>query len=424
MTNKNYEPGDVNIVKVVLTKIGAGEQIPVDIKPQLLSMSIYEDIEQPTMVLEIAMVDSINLVQDYPIAGEEMISVSFYTPGRDNPTKLNFMTYSVESTGTAPTAKGSIYLIKAVSPAHFYNSSQLVEKSYKDTIDEIVNDIVKTTLNNSTSGSTRVSVEKTKGIIPFTVPRLNPFQAIDLLRQKAVSSEFASGGAYVFFENQFGYQFKSIEGLLKEGKNSIATKEFTYAPDTNSDKERQQYSFRNILRYNHLGKFNSIEKLNSGTISNVVRSFDMLTKNSEVIDFKLPEKAKTFTTTENKSRLPNSSEFLEKYSKGAPKKYFLAKDTSRGNDYIDASLGAKTAYAALMNQNAVRILVHGDSYLAAGDLLKLNIPEVSGTTEKKNIDRNNSGNYLVTKLRHILTMEEGGKPKHQISMDCVRMGYK
>jgi hypothetical protein len=102
----------------------------------------------------------------------------------------------------------------------------------------------------------------------------------------------------------------------------------------------------------------------------------------------------------------------------------MAKDTSRGNDYIDSTIGSKSAYAALLNQNAVRILVYGDSYLAAGDLIQLNLPETAGTTEKKNMDRNNSGNYLVTKLRHILTMEEGGKPKHQISIDCVRMGYK
>lgn len=424
MTIKNYEPGDVNIVKVVVQKTSPGAQIPVDIRPQLLSMSIYEDIEEPTMILEIAMVDSINLVQDYPITGEEIISISFYTPGRDNPTKLNFMTYSVESTGTAPSSKGSIYLIKAVSPAHYFSASQLVEKSYKDTVDNIVKDIIKTTLQNSPSGSTKMSVEPTKGLLPITIPRLPPFQAIDFLRQKAVSAEFASGGSYVFFENQFGYQFKSIEGLLKDGKNDIQSKEFTYAPDTNSDKDRQQYSFRNIIRYNHLGKFNSIDKLNSGVMTNVVRAFDILTKSTETTDFKLGEKAKNFVTTENKSRLPNSSEFIEKYSKSSPRKFFLAKDTSRGNDYIDASLGSKTAYAALLNQNAVRILIHGDNYIAAGDLIKLNLPETSGTTEKKTSDRNSSGNYLVTKLRHIITMEEGGKPKHQISIDCVRMGYK
>lgn len=424
MSAKNYEPGDVNIIKVVLQKTASGSQLPVDIKPQMLSMSIYEDIEEPSMVVELTMIDSINLVQDYPIVGEEIISVSFFTPGRDNPTKLNFLVYSVESTGTSPTSKGSIYILKGVSPAHYFNSSELVEKSYKDTVDEIVKDIIKTTLQGSQYSTKNVNVEKTKGILPLTIPRLKPFQAIDLLRQKAVSAEFASGGSFVFFENQYGYQFKSIEGILKEGKQEVKTKVFTYAPDTGSDNDRKQYSFRNIIRYNHLGKFDSIEKLNSGIVVNTVQSFDILTKMSETTEFKLSEKAKTFVTTENNARLPNSNEFIEKYSKSAAKKFFMAKDTSRGDDYIHTNIGSKSAYASLLNQNAVRILVHGDNYLSAGDLIELNLPETSGTTEKKINDRNNSGNYLITKLRHILTMEEGAKPKHQISIDCVRMGYK
>lgn len=424
MTNKTYEPGDVNILKITLRKNGSGSQIPVDIRSQMLSMSVYEDIEEPSMLLELTMVDSINLVQDYPIVGEEIISVSFFTPGRDNPTKLDFYVYNVESTGTSPTAKGSIYILKAVSPCHYYNASELIEKSYKDTIDEMVKDILKTTLSNSSAGSNKYTVEKTKGILPLTVPRLKPFEAIDFLRQKAISAEFASGGSFVFFENQFGHQFKSVEALLKEGKQDIQSKVFTYAPDTISDKERQQYAFRNIIRYTHLGKFDSIEKINSGVVVNTVQAFDILTKQVATTKFNLSEKAKSFVSTDNKGRLPNSTEFVEKYSKSASKKFFMAKDSSRGDDYIDTNLGSKSAYASLLNQNAVRILIYGDSYLTAGDLIQLDLPELSGTTEKKVSDRNNSGNYLITKLRHILTMEEGGKPKHQISLDCVRMGYK
>ena len=45
---------------------------------------------------------------------------------------------------------------------------------------------------------------------------MQPFEAVDLLRQKAVSKEFPSGGAYVFYENQYGVQFRSIENIIKE----------------------------------------------------------------------------------------------------------------------------------------------------------------------------------------------------------------
>lgn len=424
MTNKSYEPGDINITGVTLSKLRSSTHKTVDLKAQIISMSIYEDLEEPSMLLELVLVDSLNLVQDYPIVGEEIIVVNFHTPGRENPTKKGFLTYSIEGTGVHPSGKGSIYTIKAVTPLHFLNVSTLIEKSYNDSIDNIVTDIIKTCVNQSDVKQTKVKVEKTKGLIPITIPRLNPFEAIDLLRQKAVSADFPSGGSFVFFENQYGIQFKSIEGLCKDGKEDIASKTFTYATDTKSDKSREQYSFRNILRYNHLGKFDSIEKIARGSMKNIVKSFDVHSKSVQTTTFNLGEKAKLFTATDKKATLPNSVSFIEEQTKTAATKFYVPKDSSKGNDFIDDAMGLKQAYSTLLNQNAVRILIHGDSYLAVGDLVELNLPEVSGTTEKKTKDRFNSGNYIITKLRHMITTEEGNKPKHQIAMDCARMGYK
>ena len=423
MTAKHIEPGDINIIKIELSKL-SGSQRNINLLPQVLSMSIYEDINEPSMMLEITMVDSINLVQDYPIIGEELISISVHTPGRENPTKIGFLIFSVDSTGVHPTSKASTYTIKAVTPIHFFSAATLIEKTYNSTVDEIVTDIIRTTTASSTVKTSKLFVEKTKGLVPITIPKLNPFQAIDMLRQKAISAEYQSGGSFLFFENQFGMQFRSIEGLLEEGKKQIASKSFTYAPDTSSDKTRMQYAFRNILRFKNTGKFDSIEKMESGVITGFVESLDIFTKQKDKIEFKLAEKAKTFTSTDNKSKLPNSNEFIERISQTPGKRFYMTKDSSKGNDFIDVNFSTKFAYLKLLNQNSVRVLVHGDTYLAAGDLIELNLPEVSGTTEKKNFDSFNSGNYLITRLRHIITVEEGGKPKHSISMDCARMGYK
>ena len=198
---------------------------------------------------------------------------------------------------------------------------------------------------------------------------------------------------------------------------------FTYAPDTLSDKQRRKFTFRNILRYNHISKFDSISKVNNGVLNNVVKSFDVLTKQTEDVNFKLSENARNFMSTDNRSSLPNSNKFFNKFQNNGTS-YFVPKDSSRDPDYVDSTMGYKSSYSMLLNENIVRILIHGDSYLCAGDLIELNLPEVSGTTEKKTKDRMNSGNYLITKLRHILTIGNEGKPKHKIALDCLRMGYK
>lgn len=421
MSSITYEPGDVRIVKALLTK--PGKPYSIDVRAQMINVSIFEDIEQPSMMLEMLMQDSINLVQDFPIIGEEILEITFLTPGREKPTKLSFQVYSVEGTSVAPTAKASMYVIKAVSLIHYYNIYNSVSKSYTTSISEMVEDIIKSIAASTDKKSIRTFIEPTKGIVPITIPRMQPFAAIDMLRQKAVSKEFSSGGAFVFFENQYGVQFRSIEGIITDNKKSISSKVFTHFPDTKSDKEREQYKFRNIINYQHLGRFDTVNKLQRGLLNTEVQSFDILTKTLTTDSYSLSENARLFPSVDKKGKLPNTTEFITKYEKTAPSRFVVPKDTARGDDYIHSTLGLKNTYSLLLNQNVIRILVPGDNYLSAGDVIEVNLPEVSGTTEKKTKDRLSSGNYLVTKLRHNITMEEGGKPKHSVSMDCVKVGY-
>lgn len=420
--NNTYEPGDIKILKIELLNPQTGAK--VDIRGQIAYLAIFEDIEEPSMMLEAMINDSVNLAQDFPIIGEEIINITYVTPARENPTRLSFNVFSIEGTNVSPTSRSSMYFIKAVSPIHLFNAFGVIEKTYNTIISEMVEDILKTAAGNTEKKNLRTFVEKTKGMVPVLIPSLAPFEAVDFLRQKAVSAEFPSGGAFVFFENQYGIQFRSIEGLLKDGKTSIDSKKFTYYPGTGLDKSRQNYAFRNLLNYVHLNKFDTIDKIQSGSLSTEVESFDLLTKDVQLETYKLSESARLFTSTENKSKLPNSNQFINRLEKSSPSRVIMTKDTSKGNDFIDATIGLKSIYANFLNQNGLRALVYGDNYLSVGDVVEIKLPETSGTTEKKTSDRLNSGNYLITKLRHQITIEEGNKPKHYCSFDCVRIGYK
>lgn len=420
----NAEPGDIDVRKVELKKWTRADSVAIDIKPQIAEINIFEDLEQPSMIADILLVDSLNLVQDFPIIGEESITITYVTPGRENPTRKTFFVFSIENTGSSPSGKGSTYTIKAVTPTHYFCSGLKVVKTYRDTIDSIVTDILKTAANQNKFSTVKVVVEKTKGILPITIPSLHPFEAVDLLRQKAVSRDIPSGGAFVFFENQYSLNFKSIESLITDGKKDLGSKTFTFFPNTNANKEATSFAFRNILRYNHISKFDTMEKLMNGAIVNTVESFDLLTKAISSSTYKLSEKARFITSTDNKSSIPNSNQFLEKFNNASALDFFVPKDSSRNEDFLDSNLGFKKGYSSLINNNVVRILINGDNYITSGEVIKLNLPELSGTTERKNKDRLNSGNYLITKLRHRITSSEGGKFKHQISCDCARLGYK
>ncbi|NBP56713.1 hypothetical protein EBU71_09310 [bacterium] len=371
MTSKYYEPGDVKLVKVILTK--PGRPYSVDIRAQMISASIFEDIEEPSMYLEILFQDSINLVQDFPIIGEEIIDITFMTPGRDNPTKLSFKLFSIEGTNNAPSSKASMYVIKAVSQIHFFNIFNNVSKSYNTVISSMVEDILRQAAYSTEKMSVRSYIEPTKGIVPITIPRMKPFAAIDMLRQKAVSLEYPSGGVFVFYENQYGMQFRSIENLLREGKSSIKSKSFTHAPNTSSDKERDRFAMRNIINYLHLGKFDTVRKMQKGLLNTEVQSFDVLTKETRVDNYNLSDNTRFLVSTDDKGKLTNTNEFISKNERTSPNRFVVPKDTARGNDYIHQTIGIKNALTLLLNQNIVRILVYGDNYLAVGDVIEMNL---------------------------------------------------
>jgi hypothetical protein len=76
----------------------------------------------------------------------------------------------------------------------------------------------------------------------------------------------------------------------------------------------------------------------------------------------------------------------------------------------------------MFNQNIIRCQIYGDNYLSVGDMVTINLPDTSGTTEKKVGDTVFSGNYMITKLRHMIYQVDR-KFKYDIAMDCNKIGY-
>lgn len=412
---KQYEPGDIKVISIRLTN--TNKSASIDIRAQVISFSIFEDIEQPTLYAELTMVDALNLVKDFPIIGEEDLEIVYITPGREKPSKYKFRTYSVDGTVNNSTGKSSAYVLKCVSNEHFINSVQSVDKGYNNTVAEMVADI----LLNEIKTKKPVTIEATRGLIPITLPALNPLAAIDFLRQKAVSKR-ASGGVFVFFENQYGLSFVTLEKLIEEGSKTINSRVFTYSPDTISDKQRQAYAFRNLQRFEHLSKFDTIDKMSGGMFKNTVRSFDLLSKEFGETLFELDKQAHKFETGDKASKLPNTQKIINESVAGRPYYTFTPKDSSKGNDFIADLSGYRHAFVKLFNQNVTRCMAYGDNYLTVGDMIQLNLPDTSGTTEKKSNDARFSGKYMITKLRHIITQEDK-KFKHNIAFDCNKIGF-
>lgn len=412
MTQNYFEPGDVKLSFLEIASKPTGARMsPYD---QLVSASIYEDITQPTMMAEFHFNDSINILGDLPINGEETIKISVNTPGV-SPTDYVFDTVKIDGSSVDDNNKGQSYTLKAVSPEHLVNSRVNVRESLKGRIDQGVQ-----TLYGYLNSSKQLYADTCKGECVTLIAFQPPFVGIDMLRRRAVHPTYASS-AFVFFENQQGFHFKCMESLIERGQGSVGSRIFNYSNDPASDKTSEQQSYRSIIEYENVSRTDVNRKIASGGLNILTRSYDFL--NKEITDTPTTYNSQwgKYKKSDAKSLDQVTSRTIGDHGGEPALTFFIPDDKSRPDTFIPEMLGQRMMYAAHLNEVTLRIMVHGDTSLMVGDTIEINIPEPKGMTGRTEEMKYLSGKYLIKALHHMFNF--GTKPKHSISMDCIKVGY-
>lgn len=408
----NYTPGDVKISLITLEN--QFKNIKINPSDQLLGCDIYEDITKPTLFGLFHFYDTVGILENFPIIGEETITIEFRTPTISKPTKIVLKCYEVSNVSRDNNDKGTYFTLKCVSEEHFRNNIS-IENSY----DDIISNITTTLLFNKIKTKKKLVVDETKGIQKIVFPSIPVFQCIDMIRQRAVAKKYP-GSLYVFFENQDGFHFKTIESLMEESRDLIGSRTFNIQNNSIETQKNDSSNFRTILDYAIVAKADNYKKTQLGMFGTVDDVFDLTTKKISQIDFNLDNVFDKLTGPDKKKQQPNSEEFKRLF--GIKKGQFIPKDTSRPENFIDTMIAVRESFSLLLNSEVTRVKVNGDSGLKAGIVVNLKIPDPTGLNKNPKESQINSGNYFVTRLRHMITMS--GVPKHEIVFDCVKVGIK
>lgn len=413
MSQQIYEVGDVSVkrLQLVSSKSTNATLIPTD---QMVSLDIWEDMTKPTMYASMTLMDTLNLLEKFPILGEETVHIEIETKGLSSPTKFTFRCFEVTNVQRLENGKGISYTLRCVSEEHLRNGGTVVREGMEDVIGNMVPYILQKHLQTTKS----IAVDPTKGIQTIAFPRLSPLEAIDMLRQRAVSVDYVSS-SYVFFENQAGFNFKTVEGLYKDGVARIGSRVFNMQQNVMATKQTQADAFRTILSHQVIHRGDTVRKLSQGVYKSVTRVFDVATKQFESIFHDVDRTFSSFETAAKKS-LANKEDFLAEFAGGLPRQFVTVADALRPNNFIPPSIGIRNSFVELLNDDITRILIHGDTGLKAGDVIKLNLPQADGLSSRKKPDPMTTANYLVLRLRHMITFSL--KTKHEIVLDCVKMG--
>jgi len=264
--------------------------------------------------------------------------------------------------------------------------------------------------------------EKTRGLHAFNFTLKKPFECIDEIRLEYAMSQEFKGHAFYFFENKHGFVFKSMEMLIKEGKENIGDKCFFQSTLTNLDVTGAKW--RNILTTKLIQKGSEGVAKILGAGANSVKQYNKVTGQTE--DFKADPRNLEFETLNKGSASTTLKAQHEKSRDGNKGKVKEIKfDPTISNIERAEKFNHLPYYMAHFLTVIIQITIYGDSTITVGDVIKCQFPEASGLTkgEKNPINEDSAmttGNYMVTKCRHMLTFNE--KAEYAQGLELVKDG--
>ena len=248
---------------------------------------------------------------------------------------------------------------------------------------------------------------------------MKPFEAINWLSTYAQPSETVFKGAdMLFFENRDGYNFRSIQSMITD---SIYNS-YNYSPQNlERTSEDVNYNFSAILSYKFFDTFDSLKMINSGGYANQILHIDPLLRTSNVAKFNYDEyfqQAGTLNKFPISSQSPNR--LGKKVADTSEAVYKVAVSNSQQRNFpsitqtntglastapsvdIEVYIPNRTAQLSIINHTKVEVLVPGDPSLSVGRVVRLNLPSLTDDKNAKenSLDKYNSGNYLVSAVRH------------------------
>lgn len=417
-SSDDFQPGNVDILNISL--VSADGNRAHNIIPYVTEFHIYENIIYPTMFCELTIADSVGLYERFPVTTNEFVTLSIRTPGNENPSEYRFAINRVGEKQVLQNNKLVKYTLQLVSPELKRSIATPITKTFKGTISELIQDILKEDLGTQK----RIIVEESTGIIDKTIgPRL-PFAMIHEHYLDA-DNRRDNNGVYVFFENKHGYNLITYEKLIKDGRRKLdipwsgSTKRFIFTPDRNADASATK--FRNILAYNQSKFCDAISLIGMGGFNTTAVPYDFATGAGERAQYRETEDGESIPTTDTNGTRLIGTDFIRQYERNSITNMLIAVNNEvRPNNKIADVLVKRNAFLQRLQQIEAQIFIYGDTDLAVGDVIECSFPSSADSGDDRGTSRLDSGNYLITHLRHMVLNTD--RPQHVIACNLMKAG--
>jgi hypothetical protein len=419
LTNSVLFPKDYSLVTLnLLTAAGT-----IDFKPLLVELSYHEDLFNNTASGYLMVSESMGYIETLNLMGNEYIRIRY---GKTNDiqylTDKVFRVYKVGKRKLEGNMNTESYCLYFCSEEMILSEQYKISKSYKhQSIKDNIEDILVNYLD--VPDEKLNTIESTYGKYDFIIPNIKPFDAINWLSIYARPRPDQPGCDMLLYENRDGFNFRSIQSLMRQGPYRT----YNYNPKnviTSNGPLQQEIdkTAYNVTTYEILDSFDSLNGINSGIFANKLISVDPLLRRYKITEFDYGDYVSKATmlnkyaiTNNHKNRknhgLNQTPEAVTKlvFSNFSQQEVPYVKSVAGGvaNDiFAETYIPYRTAQLALANYNRVRISVPGDPLLTVGMVIGFDLLSINPKVDKKEPDKFYSGNYLITAVRHMITMYE------------------
>lgn len=390
----------------------------IDLTPVCVQANIYESVLNPSVLAEFEFYDAKGMFNHFVFTDKKII-IDFTTDEENAKSSIRYELYIVAVDPVIPTNddKAMVYKLSCVTyevwKSVTIRNLPLVRKKIE------CEKMVKAYLQ-AIDSQKPLFAEKTRGLHAFNFTEKTPIECIDQIRLEYAMSQEFKGHAFYFFENKYGFVFKSMEMLIKEGKQNIGDKCFMQSTLTNLNVTGAKW--RNILATKLIQNGNDGLGRRIGAGSNLVKLKNSVT--GEISTFQVDPKNLEFETLNEKSI---SSTLKSQNEKGQDEGniQIIPFDPRIENAERAEKKNQLPYYMQHFLTTITHVTIYGDSAISAGDVIKCQFPEPSGITrgEASPINEDSTmttGNYIITKCRHILTFNE--KAEYMQAFELVKDG--
>ena len=422
--------GDFRLSKITIHN--HEDNLAVDIKGLVVEFNIYESMFANSLTGSLVISDSTNLINKLPVQGTERLTFKLSTPGSltiDCTEESGHPMHVYAVSDKQQTSDGvEVYTLHFASREFLRNIRTRVSQAYSGRMNEMVASILGD--EDYLDSKKTLNVQKTRNQDKIVIPNLHPFQAINMLQQRAMADDSNSVG-YYFYETPRGFYFRSWESMCVDSRGNprVPKQSFEYMSMNMSDasayrgnphKDKVTHDYQGVEGYRFLNSSHDTAAMQAaGTYGHRVISHNLYDKSYKESDYHYHNYFNDTKHTDgnNVPVVKTPVDFDDKSVSDYPESRVSVMPTSRfthGEDTgafgTDVEQDGITEAARVSQKNQVlagtriEMTIKGQSYLETGDVVQFNLQTVENKKNSEGkFDPQYSGRYIISKIRHRVT---------------------